>query len=265
MLIAFCVLAVLFALFLFCSMPSLYKHKDLQFIKGKYIAHRGLHNIKEGIPENSLPAFKRAMDMGLPIENDIHLTKDGKVVVFHDDDLKRACGVNKKVEELTLKELKGYNLFGTGEKIPTLEECLTLVDGKTPLLIEFKAVGGNAEKLVIAANEILKNYKGQYLIQSFYPQVLFYYRKHNKKVCRGFLATSFKGEALYKRLSGALLYNFIGRPHFVSYEHKFNNYFFLKLNRLLGAFTIAWTFHSKTEVLRVKKEFKAYIFEDFIP
>lgn len=265
MLIAFFVLAIIIAVFIFCSMPSIYRHKDLDCIKGKYIAHRGLHNIKEGVPENSLPAFKRARDMGLAIENDIHLTKDNRVVVFHDDDLKRVCGVNKKVEELTLNELKEYNLFETGEKIPTLEECLEVVDGKTPLLIEFKAVGGNAEKLVIAANEILKNYKGQYLIQSFYPQVLFYYRKYNKKVCRGFLATAFKGEAFYKRLSGALLYNFIARPHFVSYEHKFHNYFFLKLNKMLGAFVIAWTFHSKTEVLKIKKEFKAYIFEDFIP
>ncbi len=265
MLIAFLVLAILVALFLFCSMPSLYKHKDLQFIKGKYIAHRGLHNLKEGYPENSIPAFKRATEFGLAIENDIHLTKDGEVVVFHDDDLKRACGVNKKVSELTLKELKEYNLFETSEKIPTLKECLEVVRGKTPLLIEFKSDGGNHEKLVIAANEILKEYKGLYLIQSFYPQILYYYRKHNKNVCRGFLATAFKGEAFYKRLSGALVFNFISRPHFVSYEHKFNNYFFLKLNRLLGAFTIAWTFHSKTEVLRVKKEFKAYIFEDFIP
>lgn len=265
MLIALLVLAVLIALFLFCSMPSLYRHKDLNFIKGKYIAHRGLHNLKEGVPENSLASFKKATRYGLAIENDIHLTKDNRVVVFHDDNLTRACGVNKKVEELTLTELKEYNLFGTGEKIPTLEECLAVVDGKTPLLIEFKSVGGNAEKLVVAANEILKNYKGEYLIQSFYPQVLYYYRKHNKKVCRGFLATAFKGESLYKRLSGALLYNFIGRPHFVSYEHKFYNYLFLKLNKLLGAFLIAWTFHSKTEVLKVKKEFKAYIFEDFIP
>lgn len=265
MLIAFLVLAILIALFLFCSMPSIYRHKDLNLIKGKYIAHRGLHNLKQGIPENSIPAFKRATELGFAIENDIHLTKDGKVVVFHDDDLNRACAVNKKVEELTLKELKEYNLFGTPEKIPTLQECLAAVDGKTPLLIEFKSVDGNAKELVIAANEILKEYKGEYLIQSFYPQVLYYYKKYNKKVCRGFLATAFKGEAFYKRLSGALLYNFIGRPHFVSYEHKFYNYFFLKLNKLLGAFLIAWTFHSKTEVLKVKKEFKAYIFEGFIP
>ncbi len=265
MLIAFIVLAILVALFLFFSMPSLYKHKDLQFIKGKYIAHRGLHNIKEGIPENSIPAFKRATEHGFAIENDIHLTKDGEVVVFHDDNLKRACGVDKKVEELTVNELKQYNLFGTEYKIPTLKECLLEVDGKTPLLIEFKSVGGNAEKLVIAANEILKDYKGEYLIQSFYPQVLYFYRKHNKKVCRGFLATAFIGEAFYKRLSGALVFNFISRPHFVSYEHKHSNYFFLKLNKLLGAFCIGWTFRSKMEVLKVKKDFKAYIFEDFIP
>lgn len=67
----------------------------------KYYAHRGFHG-EEGIPENSMTAFKKAKGLGYGIELDVQLTKDGVMVVHHDYDLKRTCGVNKKIADLLL-------------------------------------------------------------------------------------------------------------------------------------------------------------------
>lgn len=255
---------LLLVIFLFLTFPSIKKHPDLKVLKGLFIAHRGLHNLKEGVPENSLLAFKAAVEKGYAIENDVHLTKDGQVVVFHDDDLIRACNTNKKICEMTLDEVKRLYIFGTNEKIPTLEECLSIIDAKVPLLIELK-VDNNATDLCSAVNKILKQYTGVYFVQSFYPQALLWYKKHRKDVCRGQLATTFKGEALHKQIAGCLLFNFLSRPHFVSYEHTFKNRFFFKLNLLLGAFPVGWTFKSKEDFKKSKNIFKTYIFENYIP
>ena len=102
--------------------------KNLDFLKNKLIAHRGYHDIKKKIPENSIAAFKRAIRFNYPIEIDVHLTKDNKLVVFHDYSLKRVCGVNKKIEECTYSELLKYNLFDTKYKIPLFKEVLKLVE-----------------------------------------------------------------------------------------------------------------------------------------
>ena len=91
--------------------------KDLEFLSRNLIAHRGYHNNKKGIPENSVLAFKKAIDNNYLIELDVRLTKDKKLVVFHDGNLKRVCGVNKSVKDLTYKELLKYNLFDTTQKV----------------------------------------------------------------------------------------------------------------------------------------------------
>ena len=118
------VLAGLALLLLFLIFPALRRHKGRAMFEGKCIAHRGLHGTDNGIvPENSLAAFRRAAEKGYPIETDIHLTKDGRVAVFHDDDLKRMCGDARKPEELTLAELKELRLAGTEESAPILRRA----------------------------------------------------------------------------------------------------------------------------------------------
>ena len=258
-------LALIAAVYLFLVAPSLKSHPDKKALDGMYIAHRGLHDAKQGVPENSMKAFRRAIEAGYTIENDIHLTADGEVVIFHDDTLDRVCGVSGKIEEKTLKELKELRLLGTDEGIPTLKECLGIVDGKVQLFIEFKVVGSNAAYLCQRANEILKGYGGKYYIQSFYPNVLMWYKNHRPDVCRGQLSTAFKGEAFYKRLLGCLVSNVAARPHFVSYEWKYPNKLSRRMTALLGANPVCWTLRSKQELQTAKKDFKTFIFEDFDP
>lgn len=256
-------LCVLYLLLIYLSSPAIKSHKDLELIKDKFIAHRGLHD--ETIPENSLASFKAAAKQGFPIEIDIHLTKDGKVVVFHDETLKRMCGEDVCIADLTLREIKKYKLADSSEGIPTLTECLDTVKGKVPLLIEFKMERGNTDALCKAANEILLHYKGDYLIQSFYPQVVHWYKSHRKDVCRGQLACVFRKKGFMKWLSGNLLLNLMGRPHFVSYKHTDHKNPMLKFVVWQGAYPIGWTFRSKEDLEADEKHFKTWIFENFDP
>ena len=212
-----------------------------------------------------MPAFRKAVQQGFIIENDIHLTADGEVVVFHDDTAARMCGVDRKIEDMTLAEIKELRLGHTAEMIPTLQECLDLVDGKVPLLIEFKCDFSNYRALCEAANRILSDYHGKYLMQSFFPYAVQWYKKNRPDICRGQLATAFKGEGLVRRAAGCLLFNILSRPDFVSYDHKEANHPCRRLCTKLGAYPVGWTFRTQEELDRGKSNFKTYIFDMFIP
>ena len=132
----------------------------------KLIAHRGLYNNKEGIVENTIKAFNKAIEKGYAIELDVQILKDGNLIVFHDDNLLRLTGINKRVYDSTLEYIKSVNLLNTNEKIPTLKETLDVILGKVPLVIEIKSgiFSHNIEKKIY---EVLKEYKGKFCIESF--------------------------------------------------------------------------------------------------
>ena len=137
----------------------------LDWLLATPVAHRGLHD--DIRPENSMPAFKAAIEKGYTIEIDVHLSSDGHIVVFHDDNLKRVCGVDKKVAKCTLKELKTMKLKGTDNTIPTFDEFLALVDGKVGILCEIKGLNPYDNSISKAVCERLKTYKGNIALQSF--------------------------------------------------------------------------------------------------
>ena len=266
MIILAIVLVLLAALFLFASFPSIKSHPDLELLKGAHIAHRGLHDLEPNTPENSLPSFEAAAQKGYIIENDIHITADGEVVVFHDHNPERMCGVSGRIEEMTLAEIKQLRLLDTDCQIPTLKECLDLVDGRVPFLIEFKSEDmKDCERLCVAANEILKDYKGKYFVQSFYPPAMMWYKKHRKDICRGQLSCAFRKGPFRNKLAACTLFNFMSRPHFLSYCHQDETHPCRRLNTLLGAFPVGWTFTSQKDVDGMKNKFNTYIFEGFLP
>ena len=129
------ILGILFLLLLFLIFPSPRRHKDREILKGLQIAHRGLHNLFKDTPESSLAAIKRAVDLGFAVEIDIHITADGEVIAFHDSETERMCGVSGNIEDMTLEEIKKLRLVDTDESIPTLKECLELINGKVPIMI----------------------------------------------------------------------------------------------------------------------------------
>ena len=144
------------------------------FLNG--IAHRGLHT-KE-FTENGMKAFKNAIDHGVAFEFDIHLTKDGELVVCHDENLKRTTGKEGIIEDLTLKEIKEYRLLDGGE-IPTLQEVFDLNQEKVPMVIELKVFRKNYKELAAKAKEAFKCIKDKKnaMIISFDPRSLWPLKK----------------------------------------------------------------------------------------
>ena len=261
------VLLCLVALVLFLVFPALRRHPDRKLMQNAYIAHRGLHSVYEDTPENSIPAFKKAIEHGLAIETDIHITADGEVVIFHDDTLNRMCGVDGVIEEKTLAELKALRLANTEHTIPTFEEFLKLVNGRVPLLIEFKTKSfKTCTPLCQKADKLLSNYNGKYFVQSFFPFVARWYKKNRKDICRGQLSSGyFEDKGIHMKALSFLLFNFLARPDFVAYEYTHEKNFFRRLCVFLGAHSAGWTFRSQDEVDRLESKFSTKIFEGFIP
>lgn len=131
-------LVVLVLVYLFLVAPRMINRADRTPFCGIHYAHRGLFDNNSDAPENSLAAFKKAVDAGYGIELDVQLSKDEKLVVFHDATLKRMCGIDGKVWDYTLEELQQMKLLNSNETIPTFEQFLEVVDGKVPFILEFK-------------------------------------------------------------------------------------------------------------------------------
>ena len=164
-------LGVLFLL-LFMIAPRMFCRPDrTSLLTQIFYAHRGLFDNEGDAPENSMKAFQKAVDAGYGIEMDIQLTKDAQLIVFPDATLKRMCGVHGKVCDYTWEELSSMKLKNSEEKIPLVSEVLQLVNGKVPLIIEYKMYQ-SSKRLCEIGNELLSRYNGAYCIESFHPHVL---------------------------------------------------------------------------------------------
>lgn len=262
--------AVLILLYLLAIMPKLKKNPSLRHFDGWFYAHRGFHDNSFHAPENSLAAFKLAVENGYGIELDVQITKDMVPVVFHDYDLNRACGVDKKISELDYKELKDYRLFKSREKIPTLAEALDCIGGKVPIIVELK-IPWNPSDTCKAVSEELANYKGLYCIESFNPFGLIWYKKHYPHVVRGQLSTDFakekiEGSKMQYFILKHLLFNFSTKPDFIAYQHKYKKGLSFSICRkLYKSKTVAWTIESQQELNNSKDYFDLFIFEGFAP
>lgn len=237
--------------------------KDLDFLKNKIVAHRGYHDINIGIPENSIPAFQRAIEKNYLIEFDLHLLKSGEVVVFHDDNLKRMTGIDALIKDKTYNDIKDLKLVNTNEHIPLFSEVLRFVNGKVPIVIELKydTKCGFLEDKVL---EILKDYKGKYAIKSFNPLTVNYLRKKAPNVIRGQLSSDFKDDKiniLKKMFIRSMVYNFITKPDFISYDIRALPS--KKIKRLRKKKLImAWTIRDKKSYTNALDTCDTFIMED---
>ena len=245
--------------------PGKYTAKAAEPFRNRFFAHRGLYEKDQSVPENSLAAFRRAIDAGYGIELDIQLTKDGEVVVFHDDDLRRACGKESMVRDLTLAELKELPLFGTSEKIPLFSEVLSLVEGRVPLIVELKTQGAKNAELSLKARDMLFAYRGPYCVESFDPRIVRWFRMNAPWIFRGQLACpkdSYNKDTppFAKEIFSRCLCNFYGRPQFISYENG-PKPGLVSLAEAMGAFRVVWTSHDRSD----EKGNDAVIFEHYAP
>lgn len=231
---------------------------------GRYFAHRGLHTTDGSAPENSLTAFRMAANVGYGVELDVHLTKDGQVVVFHDHDLERMTGAEGRIEDRDYAELRQLRLAGSGEHIPLLTEVLEVIGGVGPIILELKP-SARRKELCRKTAALLEEYPGDVCVECFDPRVLRWFRLHAPQYLRGQLAmpaAHYDGEVsrtLAFLLSRGLL-NFLGRPQFIAYEIG-KKPLTIRLAEKLGAMRVCWTSRS----LHDKKDNEAVIFEHYRP
>lgn len=235
-------------------------------------AHRGYHD-KPRIPENSMAAFRRAIENGFGAELDVHLMKDGRLAVIHDASLKRTAGADVLVEDLTAEELKTYRLEGTDERIPLLEEVLELFQDRTPLIIELKAERGNHAALAEATCRMLDRYRVHYCIESFDPRCLIWLKKNRPEIVRGQLSEQFlrhgetagHGKATMWLL-GNLFSNIAAKPDFIAYRFSDRDNLCLRwCRKFYHVQEINWTIRTKEEMEAAEAQGNLVIFECFDP
>lgn len=260
------VLLLLFALYLLLIFPNL-PRRDMSAFTGWDYAHRGLWNAD--LPENSMAAFRNAVENGFGMEMDVHLTKDDQLVVFHDDSLKRMCGVERPISSCTLAELQSLRLNGTEEHIPTFDEFLSMVDGRVPLIVELKS-DARIEDLCRLAYARLERYTGVYCVESFHPGAARWFRKNAPQVIRGQLACGLYGSDPRKRTwldrcMASLIQNALSRPDFIAYEHSTDRNLPMALMRMLRPWLVCWTVRSQHDMNVLRRRYDLQIFEGFMP
>lgn len=239
------VLASAAAVTVFAVAPGRAEESKKAPFMGRNIAHRGLHRTDGSVAENSLSAFRAAVDGGYAIECDVRLTRDGRVVVFHDEDTQRMCARQGRVEELNWSELSKLRLGQTQDTVPLLSDVLAVADGKVPVVLELKS-GGRDTELCERVYELIRCYSGPVCVQSFNPLLLRWWRKNAPEILRGQLS------APAKKLGGVsrprafalanLLGNFLCRPQFISYGVCGKKLpLMARLCGAMGAMKLCWT------------------------
>lgn len=211
-------------------------------IEGKIIAHRGVHD-NVTIPENSLKAFERSLDLNYPIELDVQLTKDNVLIVFHDFTLTRMTKQTGYVQDMKYDDLKDLKLLDTMEKIPTFREVLSIIKGKVLLDIEIK----NTNRVKETCDILLKELEGynNFIIKSFNPKIVKYIKKSRPNVEVGLLITDKTNNFIYDRLlTSNLVFKYV-KPDFIAISKDLiSNKKFSKLDIPI----LIWTITNKEEI-----------------
>ncbi|KAB2699809.1 glycerophosphodiester phosphodiesterase [Brucella haematophila] len=234
---------------------------SIEWLAKRPIAHRGLHDLNKTRWENTLAAFEAAAKAGFAIECDVHLTKDGGVVVFHDDDLQRLAGREGRISDLTLAEATALHVGGTDEHVPTLRQMLDLVDGRVPLVIELKGIEGRDDGLVAAVARELAGYKGEAAIMSFDHHLIRRFASDAPGIPGGLTAEGTRAqdfEAHFSMLAHGI--------SFVSYNvHHLPNPFVTFVREKLHMPVISWTVRDREMQKHSELNVEQITFEGFDP
>jgi glycerophosphoryl diester phosphodiesterase len=241
------------------------------------IAHRGLHD--KNLPENSLGAFLAAAKAGYGIELDVHLAADGRLVVSHDSNTKRVAGVYASLRDTSSSKLTKMHLGNSKYHIPLLQEVLAAVGGAVPIVVEVKT-GTSAKKIVPVLLQELKNYEGEYALQSFDPRIVWWLKKHAPQVPRGQLAGSFSYDMRHGKWSDPfskdnplplrfllrnMVMNFLTKPDFIGYEAASMPNRIVRFWRKPGMPLLLWVVNTDDRVKLAKNCRANIIFEDIRP
>lgn len=236
----------------------------MMWLKKRPVAHRGLHDAKARIYENTLAAAKHAIDNGFAIECDVQVTRDGEAIVFHDDDIKRMTGESGLVQDVTLKKLQ--QLYIGDAPVPSLANLLNCVQGQMPLVVELKSHFDGDARLVNAVAKTVGAYSGLIAFQSFDPYLVEKIQQHGLHPC-GFIGQSAYDDWRLDPDKKQDLKAFAMQGHFDFLVWKASDIpcseTIYARNRNIPV--LAWTIRSKEEWSRISDHADQMIFEAMIP
>ncbi|MPT48632.1 MAG: glycerophosphodiester phosphodiesterase [Sphingobium sp.] len=250
--------------------PQVPRHRAA-FLLNHVYAHRGLHGAggQQGGPvENSMPAFRAALDAGYGIECDVHLSADGVAYVIHDAELRRLTGKVGKVSAMTSADLSRRELRQDSGPIPRLSELLALVAGRVPVLIEIKIEPGQqVGPLCSAVAWDLRNYAGgegaafaPAVIMSFHPDAVRWFRSHAPELVRGLVITEEGRKGYWHGALRALAMDW-ARPDFIAYDVRNLSGSFVCRQQRKGRPVLSWTVREPAQWQAVIEQGAAPIFE----
>lgn len=264
------ILIIIIVFYLIAIYPDTSRKSKMAPYEKRFIAHRGLFDNKT-IPENSLPAFRKAVANHYGIELDLQLTKDDRLVVFHDNTLERMTSVSGNLRDFTYEQLQDLSLLNTSEKIPLFSDVLKVLHPDTPLIIEIKGEYRPIETVMKAVEET-RDYKGLYNMESFNPQIIRYLRMNEPQIVRGQLSYNYLAdpERLFNIplsfMLSYLMFNIYTRPDYIAYDTlSSSNLSFQIISKLFKAECVAWTVNSKEEFEEKKHLYQCFIFDSYIP
>lgn len=243
---------------------------DLSWLTARPIAHRGLHNWRQGVVENTLGAFAAAINGNYAIECDLQVTRDGEAVVFHDNTLNRVTDASGEVKDRMAAELRKVKFRHSQEPIPTLKQTLDLVAGKVPLVIELKPQWDGDDTLVRRTLSALESYSGPHGLMSFDPDVIATVRRLSPATIRGFISD--RGfDAFYDRLSPPLRQELRSlscvqkiQPHFLSMDVDELPWAPVAELRSGGMPVITWTVRSPQQAAFALRHSDQVTFENYL-
>lgn len=264
------ILIIIIVFYLIAIYPDTSRKSKMAPYEKRFIAHRGLFDNK-AIPENSLSAFRNAVANHYGIELDLQLTKDDRLVVFHDNTLDRMTGISGNLRDFTYEQLQDLCLLDTSERIPLFSDVLKVLHPDTPLIIEIKGEYRPIETVMKAVEET-RDYKGLYNMESFNPQIIRYLRVNEPQIVRGQLSYNYLAdpERLFNIplsfMLSYLMFNIYTRPDYIAYDTlSSSNLSFQIISRLFKAECVAWTVNSKEEFEEKKHLYQCFIFDSYIP
>lgn len=228
-------------------------------LKNLYIAHRGIQT--DTTIENTIPAFMLAISKRVPIELDLHILKDDKIIVFHDDNLKRLFNIDRTIESYDYDELRKLSFPNTNEHIPLFTDVLKLVNGKVPIIIEVKrSFNTNHVSYCKKIVDILNNYKYDYVIKSFDVRIVYWFL-HNTDYLTGLLIANRK-KSIYDWIMRKTILLSGLNPDFISVDYHLLDYSSIKKFRLKKP-VLAWTINNYQVLEMVKDRADSYLIEKF--
>ena len=263
------IVVILACLYCFAVAPKKAGTAQKAPFMGLMAAHRGLYEKDQSIPENTLEAFRRAAAEGYGVELDVQLSRDGEVVVFHDDTVDRMTTFHGRVDSFTLEELQAMSLKGTDHRIPLFTDVMAVLDGVAPTIVELKSTP-NYDELCRKTLAILRTLKGPYCVESFDPQIVRWFYRNAPDIMRGQLTEAFG----YWREGGAKLWqavlmhtlcaNFLTHPQFIAYGRGPRPLCWF-LGKLTGTAHVYWTERPDSNHAWLKQRYDCLIFEHYRP